>query len=237
MKELKFKPITADQIEVKPTDTKSKNSCVLLLYIDSRSAADILNETVGVFNWEIKYKEVAGQIYGALSIYDEERKIWVTKEDTGEESNIAEKKGQASDILKRCIARWGCDWLYHTPRIRIHTPADYYYNDKLTMTFTVKEIEFDEDTKECTRLSIVDRNGKEVFNMFGPKNEEEKLFSFTNKEILIEFCKKTKPTLDEEMKQQLENFYRFYAPKCDQWNGNFDTLSLWNNWKSKIRKV
>lgn len=235
-RELNFKPITANQIEVKPTDTKSKNSCVLLLYIDSRSAADILNEAVGVFNWQIQYKDVAGQIYGALSIYDEDRNIWVTKEDTGEESNIAEKKGQASDILKRCIARWGCDWLYHTPRIRIQTPPDYYYNDRLTMTFSVKEIEFDEETKECTMLSIVDRNGKEVYNMFGPKTEEEKLFTMSNKELLIEFCKKIKPTLDETMKQQLESFYRFYVGKCDGWNGNFSAEQLWKGWVSRIKK-
>ena len=179
MREINFKPIEANQIEIKVTDTKYKGHCVLLPYIDSRSAADILNETIGVFNWEIKYKDVSGQIYGALSIYDEDRNIWVTKEDTGDESNISEKKGQASDILKRCMARWGCDWLYHTPRMRISCPDSYYVNDKLTMSFTVQKIAFDINTKECTDLVVVDRYGKVVYDYKGgeqPKQSEESKF-------------------------------------------------------------
>lgn len=238
-RELNFKPITADQIEVKPTDTKSKNSCVLLLYIDSRSAADILNGAVGVFNWQIQYKDVAGQIYGALSIYDEDRNIWVTKEDTGEESNIAEKKGQASDILKRCIARWGCDWLYHTPRIRIQTPPDYYYNDKLTMTFSVKEIEFDEETKDCTKLIVVDRNKKVVYSYSegNEMTEEQKFFKIDNKELLIQFCRNTKATLKTEAEvNTLEKFYKYYSPKMANWSGNLNLDSLYKGWCERERK-
>ena len=162
MKEVNFEPLKANQIEVRPTDTKFKGKCTLLLYIDSRSAADILNETVGPMNWEIEYKDVAGQIYGRLSIWDEERNMFVYKEDTGDESNIAEKKGQSSDILKRCLARWGCDYLYHTPKIKITCPENYYYNDKMTMTFNVKEIMF--VGKECVKLVIADMFGNVVFN-------------------------------------------------------------------------
>lgn len=162
MKELNFEPLKANQIEVRPTDTKFKGKCTLLLYIDSRSAADILNETVGPMNWQIEYKDVAGQIYGRLSIWDEERNMWVYKEDTGEESNIAEKKGQSSDIVKRCLARWGCDYLYHTPRVKINCPENFYYNDKMTMTFNVKEIMF--VGKECVKLVIADMFGNVVFN-------------------------------------------------------------------------
>lgn len=236
MKEIKFKPITANQIEVKPTDTKSKNSCVLLLYIDSRSAADILNNTVGVFNWEIKYKDVAGQVYGGLSIYDEDRKTWCVKEDTGEESNIAEKKGQASDILKRCLARWGCDWLYHTPRIRIQTPPEYYNGDRLTMTFSVKEISFNENTKECTSLVVVDRYGKEVFNMANKETTVENK-SISNKDKLIKFCKDTKPTLAEDKVEILNRFYKYYESKMDGWTGNFVPETLYKKWVERERNA
>lgn len=162
MKELNFEPLKANQIEVRPTDTKYKGKCTLLLYIDSRSAADILNETVGPMNWQIEYKDVAGQIYGRLSIWDDERNMWVYKEDTGEESNIAEKKGQSSDIVKRCLARWGCDYLYHTPRVKINCPENYYYNDRMTMSFNVKDIMF--VGKECVKLVIADMFGNVVFD-------------------------------------------------------------------------
>lgn len=162
MKELNFEPLKANQIEVRPTDTKYKGKCTLLLYIDSRCAADIMNETVGPMNWQIEYKDVAGIVYGRLSIWDDDRNMWVYKEDTGEESNIAEKKGQSSDIVKRCLARWGCDYLYHTPRVKINCPENYYYNDRMTMSFNVKEIMF--VGKECVKLVIADMFGNVVFD-------------------------------------------------------------------------
>ena len=168
MRELNFKPLTAEQIEVRPTDTKVKGKCTLLLYIDSRCAAQILNDTVGVMNWQLEYKDVKGTIYGRLSIWDEERNFWVYKEDTGSEGSIEAEKSLSSDILKRCLARWGCDFLYYTPRIRVDCPDTYYYNDKMTMAFRVQEIEF--DGKNCTKLVIVDRFGKVVYDLNGTVN-------------------------------------------------------------------
>jgi hypothetical protein len=120
-----------------------------------------MNDTVGVMNWQLEYKDVAGKIYGRLSIWDEERNIWVHKEDTGSEGNIEADKSLSSDILKRCLARWGCDYLYYTPRIRVNCP-DYYYNGKMNMTFNVKEIEF--DGKNCTKLVVVDKFGNVVYD-------------------------------------------------------------------------
>jgi len=162
MKELNFRPLTAEQIEVRPTDTKVQGKCSLLLYIDSRCAARILNDTVGVMNWQISYKDVAGTIYGRLDIWDEDRNCWVYKEDTGSEANIEAEKSKSSDILKRCLARWGCDYLYYTPKIKIDCPQSYYFNNKMCMTFQVKEIEF--VGKDCVKLVIVDRFGNVVFN-------------------------------------------------------------------------
>lgn len=236
-KELKFKPLTAEQIEVKVTDTKIKGKATLLLYIDSRAAADILNEAVGVFNWQITYKDVSGQIYGALSIYDEHRNIWVTKEDTGEESNISEKKGQASDILKRCIARWGCDWLYRTPRIKITCRDSYYYNDKLTEKFAVKSIAWDETTKECIDLVVVDHFGNVVYDLNNQTDspqvqQTQQPTTIDNKASLIQFCKEMKAEIGES--EQLNNFYRYYESKCSEWTKyKVDWLKKWSNWTTK----
>lgn len=162
MKELNFRPLTPEQIEVRPTDTKVQGKCSLLLYIDSRQAARILNDTVGVMNWQISYKDVAGTIYGRLEIWDEDRDCWICKEDTGSEANIEAEKSKSSDILKRCLARWGCDYLYYTPKIKIDCPPSFYFNQKMCMTFQVKEIEF--VGKDCVKLVIVDRFGNVVFN-------------------------------------------------------------------------
>lgn len=234
---IEFKPLVPGQIEVRPTDTKTKGSATLLLYIDSRSAADILNETVGEFNWTIEYKAVGDNIYGRLSIWDEDKQMWIFREDTGEESNISASKGQSSDILKRCLARFGCDFLYHTPRIKVkNLPDSYYYNDKLTMTFSVKEIEWDEN-KNCTRLVIVDRFGKEVYNYGGNGQvENETRIQMTkhnkpNSEILRSFCseKKTEEGVDQD---DLLRFYNWYYDRVDTYNNVLKPEIIWNSWCS-----
>lgn len=244
--QIRFKKLKADQIEVRPTDTKVQGSATLLLYIDSRSAADILNESVGESNWQIEYKAVGDKVFGRLSIWDEERKMWIYKEDTGGESNIAAEKGLSSDILKRCLARWGCDYLYHTPRIKIQCPDNYYYNEKLSMTFSVKEIDFNDD-KVCTRLVIVDRFDNVVFNWTGKEVREtlQKPDSFAthtqeseaenpNIKILKDFCSQRKT--DEDTDQyQLRKFFLFYSDKIrkDGWTGTIKPLALWQKWMEK----
>lgn len=171
MKELKFRPITAQEVEIKPTDTKVQGKCTLLLFIDSRAAAQILNETVGVMNWQIEYKDVAGKIYGRLSIWDDERGCWIYKEDTGSEGNIEADKSLSSDILKRCLARWGCDYLYYTPRVQINCPDSYYWNGRMNMKFNVRELEF--DGKTCTKLVIEDRFGNVVYS-YGEQKPQQR---------------------------------------------------------------
>lgn len=228
MKEINFKPLTPEQIEVRVGEAKTKGSATLLLYIDSRAAANIMNSAVGEFNWQIEYKDVAGQIYGRLSIWDEDRKMWVYKEDTGEESNIAASKGQASDILKRCVARWGCDYLYSSPKIRIKCPDEYYWNDKLNMQFFVREIAYKE--KKINHLIIVDRNGNPVFvwdsgkPVLQPSAEPQK----TNRQLLKEYCLSIATT---EPKEKIREFYNYYnGERADNWRGTFDASKLYAKW-------
>lgn len=236
MKKIEFKPLVPSAIEVRPTDTKTKGSATLLLYIDSRAAADILNETVGEFNWTIEYKAVGDNIYGRLSIWDEDKQMWIYREDTGEESNISASKGQSSDILKRCLARFGCDFLYHTPRIKVkNLPDSYYFNDKLTMAFSVKEIEWDEN-KNCTRLIIVDKFGKEVYNIGEDKQvvRQEKKEERCNCDILKDFCSKKKQEEGID-KDDLLRFYEFYNERCLEWKGEFKVDKLWAKWLTTKR--
>ena len=122
MRKVSFKGLTPNQIEVRPTGTTPKGQCTLLLYIDSRCASNILDETVGAFNWSLEYKPIGDKVFGRLSIYDEERNIWVHREDTGSASEFEADKGLSSDILKRCLARWGCDCLYTAPKIKVQCP-------------------------------------------------------------------------------------------------------------------
>ena len=85
----------------------------------------------------------------------------------------------------------------------------------------------------CSLLAIDDNADPDMLdNREDKTTEEEKFFKLSNKELLIEFCKKTKETImnDESKKQMLENFYRYYSPKCDNWNGKFEPYNLYKMW-------
>ena len=115
--ELKFRNLKANEIEVKPQIVK-ENGFSLLLYKNARVDMDILDETVGPLNWQRKHsRENANCI---VSIYDEDKKIWVEKEDTGTESFAEKEKGLASDSFKRACFNWGIGReLYTAPFIWI----------------------------------------------------------------------------------------------------------------------
>ncbi len=66
---------------------------------------DILDETVGVYNW--KREHTRDNANCIVSIYDQEKKEWISKEDTGTESNTEKEKGLASDSFKRACVNLG----------------------------------------------------------------------------------------------------------------------------------
>lgn len=101
---LEFRTLRADEIDVRVGSVGNGNA-TLLLYKDARCDMNILDETVGPMNWERKHlRENANCI---VSIYDEDKKVWVSKEDTGTESNTEAEKGLASDSFKRACFNWG----------------------------------------------------------------------------------------------------------------------------------
>lgn len=99
-----FRDLRADEIEVRVAQAKD-TGVSLLLYKDARCDQNILDETVGPFNWQRTHtRENANCI---VSIWDEAKKQWVSKEDTGTESNTEKEKGLASDSFKRACFNWG----------------------------------------------------------------------------------------------------------------------------------
>ena len=240
-----FRKLRADELQIKCTDTKFKGSATLLIYKDARVDQKVLDETVTPMRWQKDYKEIDGKIYCGVGIKNSDNGEWIWKWDCGTEGNFEAEKSEASDAFKRACFNWGLGReLYDTPKLKIKCPDNYYYNDKMNMTFTVKSIEW--NGNELADLVIVDRFNKVVYdyknlgaNTTVPnlETEEQKLFQLSNEELMIQFCKNTKPTLDEAMKQQLENFYRYYSPKLKSgWSGQFEPSKLWNGWVSRIKK-
>lgn len=240
-----FRKLRADELQIKCTDTKFKGSATLLIYKDARVDQKVLDETVTPMRWQKDYKEIDGKIYCGVGIKNADNGEWIWKWDCGTEGNFEAEKSEASDAFKRACFNWGLGReLYDTPKLKIKCPDNYYYNDKMNMTFTVKSIEW--NGNELADLVIVDRFNKVVYdyknlgaNTTVPnlETEEQKLFQLSNEELMIQFCKNTKPTLDEAMKQQLETFYRYYSPKLKSgWSGQFEPSKLWNGWVSRIKK-
>jgi hypothetical protein len=230
----KIRTLKADEIECRPQSVKN-NKATLLLYIDSRAATNLLDETYGMENWTIEYKDVAGQIYGRLSIYDTETNRWIYREDTGSPANIEKEKSLASDILKRTIVRFGVTELYTTPRVEI--PDDGYGNSG----YKVSEIEYSEN-REIIHLVITNRFGKEMYRWdinkpstpvtttSTPVEEKKDTPVVSKKDTLILFCKENKT---EENKDSITAFYKFYLNKIDNWTGTFDVKKLYTLWEQK----
>ena len=114
---LSFRTLKANEIDCRVSQIAS-NWLTLLLYKDARVDQNILDETVGAMNWQKKYlRDNANCI---VSIWDEDKKQWVEKEDTGTESFSEAEKGLASDSFKRACFNWGIGReLYTTPSIFI----------------------------------------------------------------------------------------------------------------------
>ena len=115
-----FRDLVEDEIECKISTIKEKGLS-LLLYKTARTDMQLLDETVGAYNWQCNYEEVKGNMYCTISIYDKEKQQWISKQDCGVESAFGDKeKGEASDAFKRAGFKWGIGIeLYTSPFIWI----------------------------------------------------------------------------------------------------------------------
>ena len=115
-----FRDLVEDEIECKVSTIKEKGLS-LLLYKTARTDMQLLDETVGAYNWQCNYEEVKGNMYCTISIYDKEKQQWISKQDCGVESAFGDKeKGEASDAFKRAGFKWGIGIeLYTSPFIWI----------------------------------------------------------------------------------------------------------------------
>lgn len=164
---LTFRDLRADEIECR-VSTVSEKGVSLLLYKDARCDMNILDETVGATNWMRSHcRDNANCI---VSIWDEDKKQWVSKEDTGTESNTEAAKGLASDSFKRSCFNWGIGrCLYTAPFVWIKAADCKIVEDKRAKSgftckdrFTVTDVEI-KDKKIVKLIIHNDSNGKRVF--------------------------------------------------------------------------
>lgn len=157
MKTLKFRNLTKDEIEVRVGGGNS-----LLLYKTARVDANILDETVGAFNWQKRFYQVKNTMICEIGInlyYDDPNKepLWVFKADGGDDDYTMERvKAECSDSMKRAAFQWGIGRsLYSAPRITI--PEQF----KSAKYFEVDTIEYD-SKGNISKLVITTNFGKDI---------------------------------------------------------------------------
>jgi hypothetical protein len=112
------KPLPIEQIEFRIQSINNGGYATILAYKDARVDMNRLDEVCGPMNW--KREHTRDNHNCIVSIWDESKNQWVSKEDTGSESNTEAEKGLASDSFKRACFNWGIGReLYDYPRIQI----------------------------------------------------------------------------------------------------------------------
>ena len=172
--DLKFRTLKESEIDVRVA-TVTEKGVSLLLYKDARCDMNILDEAVGPMNWQRSHTRDNANC--VVSIWDEDKKQWISKEDTGTESFTEKEKGQASDSFKRSCFNWGIGReLYTAPFIWVS--KDYCNikskgNNKWTCTdkFKVEKITYDEN-KNIDGLSILNTSIKKRAFTKLPKTKE-----------------------------------------------------------------
>ena len=94
---------------------KDKMQGFAVPYLDARAIANRLDAVVGQHNWKDTYipwhncvveeKTKSSQLC-TISIYDEERGIWIDKTDGAEDTDTEPIKGGLSDAFKRAAVKW-----------------------------------------------------------------------------------------------------------------------------------
>lgn len=160
----KFRTLRADEIDCRIA-TVSERGCSVLLYKDARCDMNILDETVGPTNWQRSHSRDNANC--TVSIWDEQKKVWVSKEDTGTESFTEKEKGLASDSFKRACFNWGIGReLYTAPfiwipvgkcKIEQKQGGGYTCKDR----FSVRDIGYDDN--RCINRLVITKNGVVVY--------------------------------------------------------------------------
>lgn len=116
-------PLNVNQIDFRIQSINNGKYATILAYKDARADMQRLDESLGVLNW--KREHTRDNKNCIVSIWDDKKKQWISKEDTGTESQAEAQKGLASDSFKRACFNLGIGReLYDYPLIQIKLNDD-----------------------------------------------------------------------------------------------------------------
>lgn len=222
--ELKFRFLKANEIDCRVSQIQS-NWLTLLLYKDARVDQNILDEEVGAMNWQKRYlRDNANCIVG---IWDEDKKQWVEKEDTGKESFSEAEKGLASDSFKRACFNWGIGReLYTSPSIIIFPRADMIRKGQQSEFYAYKKDKDGKDvytTKTSFYVEYIDYDtNKNIKDLIIRDNCNNIRFSELTKETekkLVDIQNKLKDLIVKKEEKEKDwdrtKLYEFYKVDSD----------------------
>lgn len=149
---LEFRLLKADEIEARISQVTEKG-VTLLLYKDARCDMNVLDETVGPLNWQRHHSRDNANCI--VSIWDEDKKQWIEKEDTGTEANTEPEKSLASSSFKRACTNFGIGReLYTAPFCFFPANECVITAGKCYDKFEVVTIMYDANRRKITSVEI-----------------------------------------------------------------------------------
>jgi hypothetical protein len=164
--ELKFRDLLKEEIELRVGSTND-SGFQLLLYKNARVDMQLLDEVVGVGNWQREHIILGNDIYCRLGIWNSELNQWVWKTDAGSSGTIEEEKSKASDSFKRAATNFGLGrCLYSAPFVWVvtKTKEGVLTGETKKDRYVVDEIDYTDH--KITKLVIKnEKTHKVVFSM------------------------------------------------------------------------
>lgn len=112
-------PLTPHEIEWRVQSVKNGKTTVVP-YITNRAVIKRFNDVFGPMNWKSETTPLTGAFIGTLSVWCDEKKQWVSKQDISDNSHIEPLKGGVSGAYKRAAVHWGLGVeLYEYPMVQI----------------------------------------------------------------------------------------------------------------------
>ena len=185
MKDIRL--LRPDEIEVR-IQSVNKGGARLLLYKNARCDMNILDETFGNMNWQRRHTR--DNTNCIVSIWDETKKQWIEKEDTGTDSETEAQKGRASDSFKRACFNVGIGReLYTAPDIFVFKSDLKTYTangDKYRCydSFKVTDITYDGRTIATVTIHNVSTDLVYTFGNKAPTRPTQTAVSQANVEAL-----------------------------------------------------
>lgn len=172
MNTINFRDLRPEEIEVRVGNSikgKDGNPAAfnLLLYKTARVDANILDDTVGVYNWQKRFYQVKNTMVCSIGLYNEERHEWIWKDDGGDDDFTTEQvKAELSDSFKRAGFAIGIGRKLYTAS-KIYMVVAITKDNTMKSYYAVKEIEYDDTS--ITKLVIINKKTKEVVIDYGDK--------------------------------------------------------------------